>query len=73
MDSFVDWYLINEIALSAEALEYSVQENENKWHTLNVRVWPNYKVMGSYPAEVQELKDWLNTRLDWMKSEFDKM
>ena len=60
------------IDLNAEYLTRSVQENEKIWHTLNKAVWPNYKVLGNYPDEVQELKEWLNTRLDWMKSEYDK-
>ena len=54
-------------------LKYAVQENENRWHTFYEYVLPNYEIWGSYMNEVQSVKQWLNLRMDWLKTEFDKM
>lgn len=58
---------------NAEYLKYAVQENENKWHTFYTYTWPNYDIWGSYNNEVQSMKEWLNARFEWLKTEFDKM
>ena len=34
-------------------------------------VWPNAVVTGSYEGEVQYLKQWLRTRIDWMDAQFN--
>ena len=65
--------IMREINENAEYLRYAVQENENKWHTFYVYTWPNYDIWGSYQNEVQSMKEWLNTRFEWLKTEFDKM
>ena len=61
---------INENALY---IKYSVQENENKWHTFYTYTWPNYDIWGSYMNEVQSMKTWLSKRFEWLKNEFEKM
>ena len=58
---------------NAEYLKHAVQENENKWHTFYTYTWPNYDIWGSYNNEVQSMKQWLEARFEWLKSEFDKM
>ena len=35
--------------------------------------WPNYDIWGSYQNEVQNLKQWLNERMEWLKREYDRM
>ncbi len=40
---------------------------------LNVKTWPNYNIWGSYQNEVQDVKEWFSTRMEWLKTEFDKM
>ena len=65
--------IMREINANATYLKYSVQENENRWHTFYTYTWPNYDIWGSYYNEVQSLKEWLNTRFEWLKGEFDKM
>ena len=35
--------------------------------------WPNYDVWGNYQNEVQNLKHWLNERMEWLKREYDRM
>lgn len=57
----------------AQYLKYAVSENENRWGTLYTYTWSNYDIWGSYQNEVQSLKEWLNTRMDWLKTQFDKM
>ena len=58
---------------SAQYLRYSVEENEAKWGTLYHYTFKNYNIWGSYFNEVQDLKEWLNSRLDWMKEDYDKL
>lgn len=47
-------------------LHLSQQWNFQRWPILDEYVWPNAGVLGSYDAEVEYLKDWLRTRVDWM-------
>ena len=65
--------IMHEIDQTAVYLKRSAYENENRWHTFYDYVLPNYEVWGSYYNEVQSVKEWLNTRMDWLKAEFDKM
>lgn len=65
--------IMREINANANYLKYAVQENENRWHTFYTYTWPNYDIWGSYNNEVQSMKEWLNARFEWLKSEFDKM
>jgi len=65
--------IMNEINANAQYLRYSAQENNNKWHTLYTYTWPNYDIWGCYQNEVQSMKEWLNARFEWLKTEFDKM
>lgn len=62
--------VINE---NAQYLRYSIEENNNKWGTFYSYTWPNYNIWGNYMNEVQYMKNWLNERFEWLKSEFDKM
>ncbi len=65
--------IMQEINETATYLKRSVQENENRWGTFYEYVLPNYEVWGSYQNEVQSVKEWLNQRMDWLKTEYDKM
>ena len=65
--------ILANVNADAQYLKYSVQENDNVWHLLNVKTWPNYNMWGSYQNEVQELKTWFVTRMEWLKSQFDAM
>ena len=65
--------IMHEIDKTAVYLKRSAYENENRWHTFYDYVLPNYEVWGSYYNEVQSVKEWLNSRMDWLKAEFDKM
>ena len=65
--------IFNEINENANYLKYSVVENNAVWNTLYEYTWPNYAIWGSYDNEVACLKQWLNTRMEWLKTEFDAM
>ncbi len=54
-------------------LKYSVEENENRWHTLYVETYPNYDIWGNYQNEVQYMKDWLSKRFEWLRTAFEQM
>lgn len=65
--------IMKDINENARYLRYSVQENENRWHTLYTYSWPNYDIWGSYANEVQCLKTWIAKRFEWLKNEYDSM
>ena len=65
--------IMQEINEKAQYLRYSVQENERCWHTFYSYTWPNYDIWGSYQNEVQHMKEWFNSRFEWLKTEFEKM
>lgn len=54
-------------------LRFSAIENNNKWRTLYNESWPNDDIWGNYQNEVQNLKEWITDRMDWLNSEFSKM
>ena len=58
---------------NAQYLRYAVKENENRWHTFYEYTWPNYDIWGNYQNEIQSMKEWLNSRFEWLKVEYDKM
>ena len=70
--SHMDDILAN-VNADAQYLKYSAQENNDVWHLLNVKTWPNYNIWGSYQNEVQGLKEWFVTRMEWLKTQFDQM
>lgn len=65
--------ILANVNADAQYLKYSAQENNDVWHLLNVKTWPNYNIWGSYQNEVQELKEWFVTRMEWLKTQFDAM
>lgn len=60
--------ILDKISEMANDLKYAQKANDDVWHTMNKYVWPNYKVWGSYDAEVEYLKDWLSQRMDWLNT-----
>ena len=65
--------IYTEINVNAEYLKYSIAENDAKWNVLYQWAWPNHGIWGSYNNEVQAMKKWLETRMNWLKVEFEKM
>jgi hypothetical protein len=56
----------------ADYLHYSVIENDKRWGTLYHYTYKNFDIWGAYGNEVQDLKEWINKRFDWMKADYDK-
>jgi spore coat protein CotH len=54
------------IEYKAEYLHDAQFNNFKRWDILNVYVWPNAVIPGSYPGEINYLKTWLNKRIDWL-------
>ena len=65
--------LLSSINRDAQYLRYSAQENQNKWGTFYHYTYKQYDIWGSYQNEVQSLKEWLNTRMEWLKNYFDRL
>ena len=65
--------ILANVNADAQYLKYSALENNNVWHMLNVKTWPNYNIWGSYQNEVQDVKTWFVTRMEWLKTQFDAM
>lgn len=65
--------IYQEINDNADYLKYSIMENDAKWNLLYHYSWPNHGIWGSYDNEIQYMKRWIDTRMDWLKTEFDKM
>ena len=61
------------INADAQYLRYAVDENEKVWGTFYHYTWSNYDIWGSYQNEVQCLKEWMNKRMEWLKTQFDAM
>lgn len=63
--------MLHLIDRQAHALDLSQQQNFTLWDILNTYVWPNPIVTGSYAGEVNYLKQWLTTRMNWIDSQFN--
>ncbi len=56
----------------ASYLRRSIVENENRWGTLYHYTYKNFDIWGAYQNEVQDLKEWINKRFEWMKEDYAK-
>jgi hypothetical protein len=65
--------IFNNINNKAAYLKYSIIENNSRWGSLYTGTWINYAIWGAYDNEVQYMKNWLNTRFDWLEQAFDAM
>lgn len=65
--------IMREIDATGEYLKYSAAANENRWHTFYNYGVPNVEIWGKYQNEVQSVKEYIRTRMDWLKSQYDKM
>lgn len=65
--------IMQNINEDAQYLKHSARENDKVWHIFYAENWPTYDAWGNYQNEVQSLKEWLNTRFEWLRAEFDKM
>jgi len=57
------------IDMQAQYLQAAQARNFSRWNILNIYVWPNRVVTGSYAGEVTAMKDWLRARIAWMDTQ----
>jgi hypothetical protein len=50
----------------AAYLDRAQTYNFKKWNILNIYVWPNAVVTGSYQGEIDYIKSWLGQRIAWL-------
>ncbi|MBL7472932.1 CotH kinase family protein [Robertkochia sediminum] len=65
-------YLLGKIDAYANYIDASQTDNYELWGTLGNYVWPNPVWFDTYEEEVDHLKNWLTTRMNWLDSEFSK-
>ncbi|MFT5313144.1 MAG: hypothetical protein ACI8Z9_001629 [Paraglaciecola sp.] len=65
--------IIEKINFHANSLKWSQQENDEKWQTLGIYVWPNPIVFDTYDEEVGQLKAWYSQRMDWLNGAFNHL
>ena len=65
--------IITEVSNMAQYLKYAIQEDNNKWYTFSSDLIAGDQVWALYQTSVYTMEDWLNTRMDWLKGEFDAM
>ncbi len=58
------------LSTGAQNLEAAQQRNYARWPTLDQIVWPTPVALGSWAAEVDHLKTWLDTRTRWMAQQY---
>ena len=63
--------IINKIDSYSEQLKWAQKENDDKWQTMGVFVWPNPVVFDTYQEEVDNMKSWYSTRMSWLESAID--
>ena len=66
-------YIIDKINLHAKNLKLAQVENNNKWHTIGVYVWPNPVVYNTYDEEVNHLKNWYINRMNWLTNAYNNL
>jgi len=66
-------FILDKIDAYAEQLQWAQQENNDKWQTLGMYVWPNPVVFDTYQEEVDHMKSWYIDRMDWLEAAFDNL
>lgn len=65
--------IMDKIDAGALKLAYAQQENNDKWQTMGIYVWPNPVIFDTYEQEVEHLKQWYSERMDWLEAEFNAL
>jgi len=55
------------------SLSESQVRNFNRWSVLGEYVWPNAFIGNTYPDEVDQLRNWLSDRLEWMDRSIEEL
>jgi len=62
---------MNYIDSVVTVLDRPQQRNFLQWPILSEYIWPNNYVGGSYSNEVLYLKDWIDSRLNWLDNQIN--
>ena len=65
--------ILNKIDSYSNYLKWAQEENDKKWNTIGVYVWPNPLVLDTYDAEVNQLKSWYTQRMSWLGTAFNSL
>ncbi|AZQ44441.1 CotH kinase family protein [Nonlabens ponticola] len=57
----------------AHQLREAQIRDDQQWNIIGTKVWPNYKVFDTYQEEVDYLKDWLETRYQWLDAAYRRL
>jgi hypothetical protein len=58
--------LMSDIDSMVTSMGAAIDRNYTQWPVLGVHVWPNVFVGDTYVADLNYLKSWLSSRLNWM-------
>ena len=63
--------MLQSIPINAAKLQQPQLNNFQRWPILEMYVWPNYKIPGSYAGEIDYLNTWLSARITWIDRQFN--
>jgi len=66
-------YILDKMDFHSNYLKLAQQENDDKWNTIGIYVWPNPIVLSTYEAEVDQLKSWYIERMNWLETAFNSL
>jgi len=66
-------YFIQLIDEKTEYLKYAQKENDQKWDVFGNYIWPNPVVYETHEEEVNYLKNWFVSRMNWLDEAFGAM
>lgn len=58
--------ILDKIDQHAERLQWAQQENDERWQTIGIYVWPNPVIYDTYDQEVEHMKNWYIERMNWL-------
>jgi hypothetical protein len=65
--------ITDKIDAYADKLNLAQGQNDDKWETLGIYVWPNPVIFDTYGEEVNYLKSWYSQRMNWLDSAFNDL
>lgn len=66
-------FIIEKIDAHAKDLQWAQQENDKRWATIGVYVFPNPVFFDTYQEEVDNLKSWYMNRMSWLEDALDEL
>jgi beta-glucanase (GH16 family) len=66
-------FILDKIDAYAEKLQWAQQENNDKWQTFGQYVWPNPVVYDTHAEEVEHMKSWYQSRMDWLHTAINNL